>query len=489
MKNTFAPINRIPREVLSIIPDYWAAEDTGEELIALTHVCHDWRELFTSRPSLWAHLDCTNIDKTRVYIERSGVSPLKIHLYEESTPVFNDAFLLTVPHLSRLGSLSLWGSSDNLVELVNKYFSSPAPFLKKLKICFTPADPHTTKAVIFDGDLSLLRELRLSGVLTSLPWKNLSNLTTFDFRRVPNDKISVTQLLDFFECAPLLRNIKLWHAFPSTSNAPPGRIVSLPRLKNLIITAQPAHHILLKHLSIPTGASLILEFDFDSEKSPIPDYLPKPFKNLNNLSHITSVNLSCNSNVSLRLNGPRGGLYVYGYWIGAAPSLLVVHRRALRSLNHFGISVTERLMITEYATLPPPKIEKSSVYKTLLLMKALRTLVLSNCLNLPFASALNPNQTPSRTVVCPELEELVLYVEKKERFCINELLKMVKERASRGTKLSTITIVSSREFMPANEVLKLRNYVPRVEYRLDNVVPRWDDIPNHVDNTGFESGW
>ena len=76
MKNAFVPINRIPYEVLSIIPDYWAGEDTENEfkyptdkdLITLTHVCHDWRELFISRPSLWTRLDCMSVEKTRVCV-------------------------------------------------------------------------------------------------------------------------------------------------------------------------------------------------------------------------------------------------------------------------------------------------------------------------------------------------------------------------------------------------------------------------------------
>jgi hypothetical protein len=102
-------------------------------------------------------------------------------------------------------------------------------------------------------------------------------------------------------------------------------------------------------------------------------------------------------------------------------------------------------------------------------MNALRTLTLTDCLNLPFVFALNPNRTPSKAVVCPELEELVLYIKTRDRFCIDELLEMVKERDSRGAKLSTITIVCPQEFVPAKEVDKLRDHVSSVEYRLDDV--------------------
>ena len=488
MKNAFAPVNRIPRDVLSIIPDYLEDGD----LIRLTHVCHDWRELLISRPSLWTCLDWANVEKTRVYIERSKSSPLDVYLGEEDEkyfPFLNDAFLLTVPHLRRLRSLTLSGSSDNVVEIINTHLDNfPAPFLEKLKIRFS-ADPHIINAAILDRNRSSLRELRLSGVLTSLPWKNLANLTTFDFRQVPSSKISVTQLLDFFVYTPLLSKIQLWNALPTTSDAPLGRVVSLPRLKKLTIIAQPAHSLLLKHLSIPNGASLDLEFDFNSEKSPIPDYLPKTLKYLNNLSHITTINVYCNPEVSLRLGGPSGGLYIFGTWTGVATSLPAVYRRVLRSLNHFNISMTERFMITAYSTPSPPGIERPPPHQTLPLMKALHTLILIDCYNAPFVSALNPNRISSGALVCPKLEELVLYIKRKEWFCISELLGMVEERSSRGAALSTITIFSSQEFVPAKEVLKLRDHVSCVEYRLDDVVPGWDELSNDVEDFGYESDW
>jgi hypothetical protein len=266
-----------------------------------------------------------------------------------------------------------------------------------------------------------------------------------------------------------------------------------PYLELLDITAQPVHSILLYHLSIPTGASLVLDFDFSDEKSPIPTYLPSTTKNLGNISHITSINLHCRSGkpgTDLRLKGPNGGLYMFGNWVGAATSLPVVDRRVLRSLNHFDISATEIFTITQYPSPPPLKIENSPAYQTLFLMKTLHTLTLVDCLNLPFVFALNPNRIPSKAVACPELEELVLYIKSKDRFCINELLEMVKERASRGAELSTITIVCPREFVPAREVLKLRGHVSSVEYRLDDVVPDWDSIPNDVvDDTGYETDW
>ena len=80
VKNSFAPINRIPPEILSLVPDYYDKNGTDRDLATSTHVCRGWREVFIARFSLWTRLDFTNARKTRTYIQRSKSSPLEIHL-------------------------------------------------------------------------------------------------------------------------------------------------------------------------------------------------------------------------------------------------------------------------------------------------------------------------------------------------------------------------------------------------------------------------
>jgi hypothetical protein len=91
---------------------------------------------------------------------------------------------------------------------------------------------------------------------------------------------------------------------------------------------------------------------------------------------------------------------------------------------------------------------------------------------------LNPDQTPLNPVPCPKLEELVLYVESRDTFNIPELMSMAKERASRGAKLSSITIVGLGELVPGKEVFKLRAHVAHVDYRVGEEPPNWDDADN-----------
>ena len=468
IKNTFAPINRTPPEVLSLIPDYCGK---GEGPIKLTHVCRYWREILISRASLWTFLNCRNPYKTRVYIERSRGSPLEIFLTTHK--YHRNAFLLTVPHIDRLKALTLSGGSGHKLLKLIKHLGSSAPLLDKLEIIVQKSDV-TIKNALFGGNLSSLRELRLSRIHINLPWRDLSNLTTFDFRWVPG--ASVTQLLDCFEHAPL-REIWLIESLPDSSDAPAERVVSLPHLRMLEISAKVAHSILLNHLLVPTGAFVVLQSEFNDRSPPIPDHLPRSVDNLDNISHITSIGIYSDMGIGMWFNGPSGGLYVGGEWSGSNFIPAALDGRIFWPLNNFRISTTERLAISQGCYPEDPGAGESGAYQILLLVNNLRILRLTDCIILSFVLALNPVRNASSTVVCPELEELVLIGYNQEEFFVHELLEMAKERAARGAKLSAISIISSQEFI-SRGVLDLEDYASRVEHRVDGVLPTWDAIPD-----------
>ena len=282
-KNTFAPVNRIPSEVLSLIPDYLEIQDA--ELIMLTHVCRIWREIFKSRSSLWVSLHCRDVEKTRVYIQRSKSSPLKVSL--TTSNYHSNALLLVVPHINRLSSLSAWGSADIVPDLIRN-FSDPAPLLQGLKIGPLSDNTHTPTlfATLFNGDISSLRELFIAGV-THLPWRNMSNLKVLELYHDPGiaDTLFVTQLLDFIENAPLLSDTTLY-SIPASSNIPSRGVVPIPHLKKLTLYSPSEGSTFLRYLSIPTGASLVIDFLRRGGSPSIPGCLPQNFDNLNNLSDI-----------------------------------------------------------------------------------------------------------------------------------------------------------------------------------------------------------
>ena len=311
----------------------------------------------------------------------------------------------------------------------------------------------------------------------------MSNLTSFKLHWA-GPETSTTQLLDFFEQAALLHEIELLYSLPSSSDAPAERVVFLHHLRSLRICDEIAHSILLNHLRIPAGASVMLEFKPGAHDFPVPDYLPRSPDNLGNISHITSINLSFYLGPSMQLHGPSGELRMVGTTYFLAPML---DSQTLRFLHKFPISSTESLAILRYTTSADSNTEESAAYQTLLTMNDLRTLTLTNCINLSFILALNPNHNPSNIVLCPKLEKLALYVQRRrDESFVDKLLEMAKARASKGVMLSTIVMVCRRELISKEKVPDLRNYTAHLEYRLDRVKPRWNSIPG--DEVDDDSG-
>ena len=357
LKNSLAPVNRIPHDVLSLIPYYCAKDYADRSLITLTHVCRGWRETFTARSSLWTRLDFLNIDKTRTYIQRSKSAPLHVCLQGLGRSASTDSGLyLVVPHVCRLKSLVI--HSKTLPDIPT-YFRHQAPLLEELEILTASPDAPILDSTMFDGDLSSLRGLSLRGVVTHLPWKNLTHLRNFHLCCPPGHEVTVTRLLDVFESAPFLHRVAVENAIPNSSDAPRERIVPLRHLNSLAIDAFPS--VLLNHLHIPIGASLVLGDRFRGEESPLLDYLPDKSPNLKNLSHINMVNFSFDFDSKYtQLSGPSGCLRLAAYWDNwefavdhrifcsiSPPILFTIQRPAVSKYLH-----PVRIGVEEYPFLP-----------------------------------------------------------------------------------------------------------------------------------------
>ena len=468
LKNSLASINRIPPEVLSLIPDYFHEDYMDRGLITLTHVCRHWRGTFIFNSSLWTRLNFTDLDKILTYIERSKSSPLEFHVIDNQGSL--DAFPLVMPHLHKLKRLTI---SAGLLPEVFKHFHCCAPLLEELDIEIVgPYEPDLDHK-LFNGDLSSLRKLSLGKVRTDLPWRNMANLQVFVLTSLTptND---VTQLLDFFESAPLLHTIRLQGSIPSLSNAPPKRIVLLSRLHTLCITADPIHSTLLNHLSIPAGASLIQEFEYRGQEFPLLDYLPETLANLRNLSDITALDLRFNIlQKFITLTGPSGGLRILALWIEMAVSYNMDHW-VLCSLPIFPLSRIQRLSVMGYGHPNLNDMDDHQVFQTLSLANNLRILVLTKCNNFSFIFALDPAENLTGLLLCPHLEELVLHIGLLDQLCTDALILMVKNRASIGVKLSSIVIIGLGEVALGEEALKLREHILNVEYRADGEQPDWE---------------
>ena len=421
---------------------------------------------------MWTHFVCkASVNKTRTYLKRSKSSPINVWLGRGDDLSHSDPFFQIIPHaIGRLKSLSIavtWGSLQD----ITAHLSHPAPLLGKLEIDGGPSGssgfaplryPEPTTA-LFNGDLHLLHEFRLTFVRTELPWRNMAALTSFALSHMPPDSISIPQLLDFFESAPRLREIELDVATP-TSGAQNGRLVSLACLKRMDILRGEASSLLLDHLSIPVGAELrILADSFDRI---VEDHLPRSLDNLRNLSNLTKISLHASGPYPrVQFSGPTGKFRMTASETDKPWS-------ALELLIRLDASKIEELEIIYDGPLP-----SHPTYQALLPMRNLRILTLSDhqTPHLP-EHILNPNKSPSKIVILPKLEEFsFIPYTYMEVFDIGTVIEMAAARASRGAELRTVRIVDKVWELDPEDASELRKHVLHVEYSPDLVNNRSED--------------
>jgi hypothetical protein len=479
IKNTFAPANRVPPEVLSTIPEYCPKEGLDQTTIRLSHVCRHWRDTFTSRPSLWTNFSFKDIDKTRTYIQRSQSFPLTFNIDDTRPWRIGDAFPPIILHIRRLKSLTIRGAKA-LPEII-EHFRCHTPLLEHLDI----SSEGVLDGALFDGDLSSLRKLRLNQVITQLPWKYLANLRVVKLR---GSSYGVTQILDFFESAPFLHTISLGLPELPSSDAPLERIVPLRHLKDFTIDTETDPLTLLHHLHIPVGSSLNVDFILydEYEESPLPDYLSRRSTNFSNLSDATAINLNHDytSTTKIQLSGPSGRLCLSMRWRVAAP--YTVELQSYRFLDPF-LSTTRRLTILEDRMVEGKliEIEDCPISQTLSSADNIRTLVLylEDCDSYVYIRALDPEQNPSNVVPCPNMEELVFYLRYTFMLNVNHLVSLAKNRASRGARISSVTIVDVKDSGEEPNLSRLREYVTHVKWISRYIgMPCWDLLPGDADD-------
>ena len=179
LKNSMASINRIPPEVLSLIPDY-SDEDYPDELpITLTHVCRSWRGNIHLPPLV---VDQFGHDEHQQNPDlHPTVKVFSVGYYIRRQPRYetylDDALFLAIPHIPRLRSFTF--HSDTVPDTLRN-FDCHTPLLEDLEIHISSPDAPTLDIPLLNGDLPSLRKSNLCADTIRLPQKNTSNLRVFN---------------------------------------------------------------------------------------------------------------------------------------------------------------------------------------------------------------------------------------------------------------------------------------------------------------------
>ncbi|KDQ51344.1 hypothetical protein JAAARDRAFT_532423 [Jaapia argillacea MUCL 33604] len=268
-RNSFNPIHRLPIEVVleifSIVAETWyprTVEDVRPSVcwLALTHVCHYWRELALNTPTLWTTIDVDLRDLrwTRAFLERSQNTSLDLRIVSHegvSDKSHQDLLASIVSGTThRLGKFKVFLNSNDLRKLLLSLENLSAPQLESLEILCSTSWRGDLVSTLFGNQVPHLRSLILDTVTVSWDSPLFKNLTYLSIAQESRGSPETsTQFLECLRNSPLLEGLRLTYAIPPLpQHTEPTRRIDLPRLRSFFLSDEDTNiGQFLPHLSIP----------------------------------------------------------------------------------------------------------------------------------------------------------------------------------------------------------------------------------------------
>jgi hypothetical protein len=285
--NLLVPINRIPLDVLSLIPTHLSSD---RDAFRVSSVCHHWRRFFIQHAALWSRLRLTASTadfymKTLLERSRGSVLDVIVPRYGSSADhVRAETLGLLPPHTQRIGNLDFvhnhWAGIQEFSEVVSGFL----PLLQTLKIDVI-YEPHWSgtwvmtppSLLLFTGAKDLKEFCLHSAGLPFLDHFIFPNLTTLELSAVPEEGFPTLQLLDFLETSPTLQTVDIKiGADVLLEDVPPGRVVTLSNVETFKLSMDeygPGCKI-AAHISCPSARSTSLLYKQDADNIMSPDIFP-----------------------------------------------------------------------------------------------------------------------------------------------------------------------------------------------------------------------
>ena len=456
LESILHPINRLPRDVFTLIPHFFGCEEEDCDvfpmnipLVVMTHVCQSWRNVLLSTPSLWTHIDFSTSQSKQAecFLARSGNQLLDVYQYVRAADGIEPFLSTTLRNTHRLRRLEV-DSHSQCLKLMLGQFAKPAPELKHLEIMVNTYPTNrsiTLPSAIFGGQIPKLTSLSLEYIRADLRDLNFPSLMRFRF--VEGTNVSVQDLTSFFRRHPSLEFIQICIAsMPAPPTVPPSERVCLAALKELRFSHKTCLSGLLDHLSLPTCTEAMLKGESTGDE--VGHYDPRVTRiHPSSIDHlpvtkgITKVVAMPNSCV---LSGPNGNLRFWGFrrirgtfdaqFFTPFSPISVLEIRELwvvhKSTSYIG---------SARRFLDPTAAEIRSAFKV---PPKVEDLTLVGCRTERFFSALG--MEADGVVLLPGLQRLTLFVG-WEDLDFSALIQSAKARKEHAQPLGQVTIVFEEE--------------------------------------------
>ncbi|KDR85147.1 hypothetical protein GALMADRAFT_260847 [Galerina marginata CBS 339.88] len=266
-RNTFAPVSRLPPEMLCRI-FYFASQDLERgplHWIKVSHVCHEWRDVAVNSPSLWTNLPLSNARWTEEMLSRSRMADLTV-TGDFLTPYYRkfptETISSALRQASRIRHLSLKVTYPDVIQGLLSELPQCAPNLESLCIhqASTTEYCEILENVLCQADR--LHRLEITGCKINWDCHLWSSLTSLKIHNTPpTSKPTTTQLWNAFKRMPNLESMDLQRTLPMPEDSPqPREKLFFAHLQKLtVISSTPEVQMLLEGISFRPTVVIKLE--------------------------------------------------------------------------------------------------------------------------------------------------------------------------------------------------------------------------------------
>ncbi|KAF9564251.1 hypothetical protein CPC08DRAFT_705425 [Agrocybe pediades] len=278
-RNTYAPISRLPPELITLIFDWYKKVESISTKFQYsqplrwtrcTHVCRLWRTIALNSPTLWTDIDLNHLNWAKEALVRSRMAALKISFQLMGFPGDNSTTELAkdiIRQGSRLKDLSIRSHrpARGKIEEILRSFPRSTPNLQSLEITHVS---RSTKIICLPSDrlcdAEKLQRLSITGC--GIDWvHHILNKKTLTVLKLVNitstSTISMPQFLQSLGDMRSIQTLELKNAFsilvPHHTSMQSQRI-ALPSLRVLRLGECPAEILgfFFKHIALGKGVSM-----------------------------------------------------------------------------------------------------------------------------------------------------------------------------------------------------------------------------------------
>ena len=287
--------------------------------------------------------------------------------------------------------------------------------------------------------------------------------------------MSLSNLLAFLGRSPLLESVHVDFHGECIQDAPGQMVIPLEALKTLHISGSGlvghGENSLLARLELPKGVDVtVMLLIPDGSSNVVSRAIPPHPERLPFVTGIKRVRIRVapeHGRCTLQFSGENGKATVMVRWKITDPDLDDLVMKSIQSFLPLSTEGVEEFSIQGY-----------QAYSHVPALRAfgslpnLESIIVVHCDNIALLRAL---RQPAGDVIAPKLRRVRLYLDPGKDASGEELMELVKFRAANDVKLEKFLIISPDVIIPVAEVMALKSHVGVVEYRMDDIIPGFED--------------